>query len=597
MAKSKYTDLICVVIIVLLLAVTLLFHYGEELGIEKTERDNSHGSVSYAAVIALSDGESTIHGSGAYQNGSAVVIAHGGDYTLTGSLSDGQLIVEAEGGAEVRLILDGVDITCRDGAALWVKNAGSTVLELASGSENSLRSGEAFSSEAVSMDVEGALHSEDDLSIGGEGSLTVENAYSHAIVCKDALRITGGQLDVRAAGHGIRGRDSVEITGGSFVIAAERDGIQSNNDQDPALGTVTVRSGSFDIAAGQDAIQAETALHITGGDFRLKSGKGCQDMVVAPGALVWGGADAALSDSAKGLKAGTDLYIGGGEFSLDCEDDAIHCGGALLLEGGSFEIGSGDDALHADASLTVAGGSLVIRDAQEGLEAPLLSIEGGEVDITCRNDGLNANGDTGASLSIRGGVLRVCCQADGLDSNGDLTICGGEVYVSAQPSDGNSALDYAAENGGRGLVHGGTLVACGFGGMAESFAADSEQCSILFHLEETVTGGTELRLTDSSGEELLRYTPAQDYNAVLLSCAELQLGGSYTLRAGDVKCTVELTESCTVYGSGGFGHGMPPGGMARPGGMKRPEGMMPPQGMERPGGMTPPDGMQPPQKP
>ena len=117
----------------------------------------------------------------------------------------------------------------------------------------------------------------------------------------DALRITGGQLDVRAVGHGIRGRDSVEITGGSFVIAAERDGIQSNNDQDPALGTVTVRSGSFDIAAGQDAIQAETALHITGGDFRLKSGKGCQDMVVAPGALVWGGADAALSFSSNFL--------------------------------------------------------------------------------------------------------------------------------------------------------------------------------------------------------------------------------------------------------------------------------------------------------
>ena len=597
MAKSKYTDAICVVIILLMLAVTLLFHYGEELGVEKVER-SSHGSVSYSAVIALADGESAIHGSGAYQNGKAVVIAHGGEYTVTGALSDGQLIVEAEGNAEVRLILDGADVFCADGAALWVKNAGDTVISLSPGSKNRLVSGAAFSAEALALDAEGALHSEDDLLIRGEGSLLVDNAYSHAIVCKDALQIDGGSFDIRAVGHGIRGRDSVEICGGSFAIAAEKDGIQSNNDQDAALGTVTIRSGSFDIAAGQDAIQAETALRISGGDFRLKSGKGCQETSAAPGALVWGGADVSLSDSAKGLKAGTDLYIGGGTFLLDCEDDAIHCGGALLVEGGRFEIGSGDDALHADTSLTIVGGSIVIRDAQEGLEAPLLSIEGGEVDITCKNDGLNANGDGEASLRISGGVLRVCCQADGLDSNGDIWITGGEVYVSAQPSDGNSALDYAAENGGQGFVHGGVLVACGFGGMAESFSAESEQCSLLFHLEETVPGGEELILTDSSGAELLRYAPGQDYNAVLLSCAELQLGEEYTLRAADEKYSVELTEQSTVYGSGGFGHGMRPGGMGFPGGMMPPDGQQKTGDMERPEGMMPPGGMEPPpQKP
>ena len=591
MAKSKYTDAVCILIILLMLAVTVLFSYGEELGIEKVER-GSQGRVSYAAVISLSDAGTAIHGSGVYERDGSIVIAHGGEYTVTGRLSRGQLVVEAESGAEVRLILAGVDISCSDGAALWVKNAGDTVVELAAGSENRLSSGAVFSAEALSLDVEGALHSEDDLVITGSGALTVENAYSHGIVCKDALRIESGSFAVNAAGHGIRGRDSVEIRGGSFVIRAEKDGIQSNNDLDAALGTVSILGGSFDIEAGQDAIQAETALSIRGGDFRLKSGEGSAAVVHAPGFLPWEGADAALADSAKGLKAGTDLYIGSGSFILDCEDDALHCGGALLVEGGSLAVGSGDDALHADSTLTVTGGSIVIGNAQEGMEAPQISIEGGEVDITCDNDGLNANGDGGASLSIRGGSLNICCQGDGLDSNGDVLISGGEICVSAQPSDGNSAMDYAAEHGSSALIHGGSLIACGFGGMAERFDAASEQFSILFHLEEIAPGGTELRLTDSEGTELLRYIPAQDYNAVLLSCAELREGERYTLYAGEEKCSVTLTERSTVYGSGGMGQMMPPGGMEPPDGMMRPEGMKPPDGME------PPDNRMPrPQKP
>lgn len=588
MAKSKYTDLICVVIILLLLAVTVLFHFGSELGIEKVERDSSHGSVSYAAVIALSDGESQIHGSGVYQNGKAVVIAHGGEYTVTGRLTDGQLVVEAESGAEVRIILDGADIFCSDSAALWVKNAGDTVIELADGSENRLACGAVFSAEAVSLDVEGALHSEDDLILRGAGRLTVESAYKHAVVCKDALRVDSGSYNLSAAQHGLRGRDSVEIRGGSFVICTEKDGIQSNNDVDPLLGTVTIRGGSFDIEAGQDGIQAETALYISGGDFFIRSGRGSESVAYAPGLLPWEGADAALSDSAKGLKAGSDLTISSGVFELDCEDDALHCGGSLLVEGGEFSIRSGDDALHGDAALTVAGGSLCILDAQEGMEAPQLQMTGGKVYIICRNDGLNANGETGAALHIRGGRLNIVCQGDGIDSNGDILVSGGEVTVSAQPSDGNSALDYAAENGGRGLIHGGSVIACGFGGMAESFSADSDQYSILFHLEEVVAGGTELLLLDSEGTELMRYTPAQDYNAVLLSSPELREGGSYTLRAGSEKCSITLSERSSVYGNGGRGFG----GM---GGMPPSDGMMPPKGAGMPpaGEMPPNSGRMP----
>jgi len=76
-----------------------------------------------------------------------------------------------------------------------------------------------------------AIFSRDDLTINGNGSLTVTAHYRHGIVSKDDLRITGGQITVTSVNDGIRGRDSIAVKDGTITVQSGGDGMQANNDE------------------------------------------------------------------------------------------------------------------------------------------------------------------------------------------------------------------------------------------------------------------------------------------------------------------------------------------------------------------------------
>ncbi len=570
MSKSKHTDLICLIVTAVMLAVTVLFCNGEALGLTPVARQTllDEGG-SYSAVIRLADGHSKVKGSGAYVAGDVVTIAYGGEYTILGSLSNGQIIVETSGRAQVTLVLSGADVTCADGAALWVKNCGLVTVKTAGGTENRFSSGAAFSDEATALGVTGAVYSEDDLTFRGDGSLTVTDLFRHGIVCKDALRFESGTYTVQAADGGVRGRDSVTISGGAYDITAGGDGIKANNNLDEKLGVVTITAGSFTINAGADGIQAETTLRITGGDFSVVTGGGAAASTkhaasgapVSSGPMEWDGVGAKTAVSCKGLKAGTALEIEGGSFLLDCSDDAVHSNGTITLAGGTLSVATGDDAVHADRELDFRGAKLTVNACYEGLESFQIVFSAGSADIAASDDGVNASAGKKSvnqglglpCLTVSGGTLRVRCGGDGLDSNGDIRIEGGTVAISACPSDDAAALDYGGEEGGTCRIAGGTLTACGFSGAAEGFADDSGQASLMVNLTSAVPGGTALSLLDGEGKELLTFTPENEFDSVLLSCPELTVGGAYTLRVGWDEYAVALESVAGVYGGDGGG--------------------------------------------
>ena len=98
---------------------------------------NSSGSPATAgASIVLSDSGSTASGSGARVEGGRVTISQGGEYRISGSLTEGQLYVDAGGDDTVILRLAGVEVTNSTDAALHVENAGLTVLRLEEGSQD-----------------------------------------------------------------------------------------------------------------------------------------------------------------------------------------------------------------------------------------------------------------------------------------------------------------------------------------------------------------------------------------------------------------------------------------------------------------------------
>lgn len=424
---------------------------------------------SSAIPIQLNGDSAACDAEGVTIEGSRVTIGQEGVYLLSGTLTDGQIVVDAGETDKVQLVLAGADITSSTSAALYALEADKVFVTLAPGTENTLTNG----GEYIALDdnnIDAVLFAKTDLTLNGTGSLTVNAQAGHGVVSKDDLVITGGSYTITAASHGLSGKDSVAIADGSFTITAGKDGIHAENGDDLSLGSLSIVDGSFTITAQGDAISAQGALQIDGGTFALYTGAGSAsvDMTTAqasqPGARGQAEATSAATEeetaSQKGIKGESGFTIAGGTFTIDSADDCLHAGGAMTLAAGTFTLNSGDDAIHCDDALTIQSGTFTIPYCYEGIEGASITIEDGTFDITANDDGLNAAGgadssgfggfgkgpqDTFASgsdsfITINGGSLTVVSSGDCVDSNGDLTINDGALELTCNGS-GDTALD------------------------------------------------------------------------------------------------------------------------------------------------------------
>ena len=510
-----------------------------------------------------------------------VTITDGGVYVLTGTLTDGCVLVNAPG-ADVTLVLRDADITCTDSSALYIYKAASVLVYLPDGTASTLTDGSSYDysdsfSSADDEEPNACLYSKSDLVIAGGGTLTVTGNANNGITGKDTLKIDGAAVNVTAANHGINGKDCLVLKQADITVTSGGDALRATNDSDSALGCILIGASVLTLTAGEDGIQAETTLTLFDTTGTITSG---------------GSSSASLADdtSTKGIKAGTDITVRSGSYTLDCADDGVHANGNVTISGGTFAITTGDDGVHADEAVTITDGTLNIPKCYEGIEGQTIDISGGTIDIVSSDDGLNAAGGADQSgfggrgpdsfggssdccITISGGTIRINASGDGIDSNGDLNVSGGEIYVSGPMSDGDSALDYASTA----TVTGGTIIAAGYSGMAQNFGANSTQGSILLTSRSTST--ETIRVTDASGSVLAEFAPAKAYSCVIVSTPALRQGGTYTVTMGGE--STDVTLESLIYGTGGMGGGM--GG--QPGGNMG----TPPDGNG--GGMgTPPDG-------
>lgn len=277
--------------------------------------------------------------------------------------------------------------------------------------------------------------------------------------------------------------------------------------------------------------------------------------------------------STKGIKAGGDLLLKDGTFTIDSCDDSLHTNGNLSIYGGTYTLSTGDDGMHADGADQVYGGEITIKTCYEGIEGQNIEISGGTIDITASDDGLNAAGgndqsgmggfggdmfsaDEDAWITISGGTVTIDATGDGIDSNGDLTVSGGNIFVSGPSDNGNGALDY----NGTATITGGTLVAAGMSGMEQNFGSDSTQGSLMMNLTDNQSG--EITLEDADGNTLVSYTPMREYNSVVISCAELSDGSTYTIHTGEN--SQEVTMEGLVYTDGEVTNAPGQGGGQKP---------------------------------
>ena len=409
--------------------------------------------------------------------GSRVILSSEGVYLLSGTLTDGQIVVNAGESDKVQLVLNGVDVTSATSAPIYALSADKVFLTLADGTENYLANG----GEYVAIDennIDAVLFSKTDLTLNGTGSLTIQSPAGHGVVSKDELVITGGSYTITAANHGLSGNDSIAIADGSFTITSGKDGLHAENSDDPSLGFLYLAEGSFSVTAQGDAISAAGALQIDGGTFDLHTGAGSASVDLSSSEDAFGPMDGGQQKSGvaqsettaaeteadtvsqKGIKAEGSFTIAGGTFTLDTVDDGLHAGGEALITGGTFSLRSGDDAIHYDAALTIQNSSFTIPYCYEGIEGLSITVDAGTFDITSSDDGLNAAGGADSSgfrgpggqsqdtfssgtdsfILINGGEFTIVSTGDCVDSNGDLTVNGGTLDLICNGS-GNTALD------------------------------------------------------------------------------------------------------------------------------------------------------------
>lgn len=483
-----------------------------------------------------------------------LTLTEAGDYVLSGTLTDGSVIINAPEDAKLHLILNGAHIASQSAAALYVISADKVFVTLADGSENGI-SAAGDSAEDDYANVDAAIFARCDISFNGSGSLSVSSAKGHGIVSKDDLVFTGGSYMIQAANHGISGKDSIRIADGSFVVTAGKNCLDSDNDEDSDKGFIYIAGGSFDLSSGNDACHCSGDFDFLAGSMEISA---ADDGVHSDAALSVSGGSITISLCYEGL-SGVTVDISGGTIDITSSDDGINAangssdsaqdtneGTPADFAGGAPDM-SGDPPEKPDGSGDTGTASGSAPEAPANMPEAPTNMPGGMGGGFGGGDDPFA-ADSSCLVTISGGTVRINAQGDGIDSNGDLVISGGEVYISGPRNGGDGALDY----NGSGTISGGIVVACDMGGMSQNFS-DGSQCSAMISL----SGSGEIRLTDASGNVLLSYTPADDYSCIVVSCPELSEGSEYTLSYGSASQSFTQSEahmgSASNAPAGGFG--------------------------------------------
>lgn len=567
------------------------------------------GSTSTDASVRIDGQTVTITQAGTYQIagtlGDGALIVESAENAKITLVLGGVSIKNTTGAAIQIATADDVTIELAEGTTN-VLQSGEEV-DIAAATEGEEASGGALQSK-VDLKIKGkgsltvlgylnnGIHCTKDLKIKN-GNISV-TALGHGIKGKNSVTVSGGTVTVTSGKDGITSDETeneekgfVTIEDGEIIITSAGDGVSAET-------TLTVTGGVVSIISGGGSANAQQKTDNMRGWWDFDNSASDDN-----------------SASCKGLKAGKAMMISGGSITIDAQDDALHTNGDMTISGGECILSTGDDGAHAALSLTVLDGKITVLTSYEGLEANQITLAGGDLDITATDDGINANGgsngfsggfgggfgggrggmggsfggrrndtnnqsgdmtppdnnnmtlpdnsnmqtpsddttDKQPVLLITGGKITVNADGDGLDSNGNLRVEGGDITVNGPSNGGNGALDIGTENGGAGVIAGGTLIALGTSSMAENFGSTSTQCAFLVTMNSFGAGET-ITITDSQGNVLYTGVTVKSANSVVFSSADLVVGETYTVTIGSNSATV--TQSSTVVGnSNGFGGG------------------------------------------
>ena len=381
-----------------------------------SDRDKEVGyDESESVTISLADNSSSCESDAVSITENTITIKDEGTYILSGSLSDGMVIVEAEDTDKVQIVLNGASISNDQSAALYVRSADKVFVTTASGTENTLvHSGSSYTA-IDENNIDAAIFSKSDLTLNGEGTLTVTAQEGHGIVSKDDLVLTSGTYVITSASHGLSGKDSVRIANGTYTIVSGKDGIHAQNKDDSSSGFVYLAGGTYTISAGDDGIHAASNVTISEGKIDI-------------------------TQSYEGIE-GLSIDIAGGEISVLASDDGINAaGGNDSSSSEGFQGGDDQFASTEGAYIQISGGVLHVNASGDGIDSNGdITVSGGETYVSGPTNDGNGSLDYNGSAQITGGIF-AASGSSGMAQNFDSSSTQGVIMVNVDGQEGNTAI-------------------------------------------------------------------------------------------------------------------------------------------------------------
>lgn len=349
-----------------------------------TERDLADDYDESAAETITLSGTSakTSASSGVTIDGSTVTITAEGVYVVSGTLTDGQIVVEADDSAKVQIVLKDAEITSETSAAIYVKSADKVFVTTAKGTNNTLANGGSFTADG-DTNVDGAVYAKDDITFNGSGSLTITSPAGHGVVGNDDVKFGGGTYTITASAHGVKANDSARFAESDVTITAgaDKDGVHVSDSDDASAAESDsffyMADGTLTINSQDDGIHADAEVNIEGGTI-------------------------VVNESYEGIE-GLAIKISGGSTTVTATDDGLNAAGGNSSSDQTF---GGDD---------------------------------------WNGGGMMNDGGTNGSIVISGGKVHITAGGDGVDSNGSVEITGGYTVVEGPTNGDTSVLDYNGE--------------------------------------------------------------------------------------------------------------------------------------------------------
>lgn len=405
------------------------------------------GITDAVALTFTDSGITAQDGTAGYEiDGTALTITESGIYAVSGSCADGTIQIK-KGTTGVTLILNGLDLTSGDSAAITCGKSGEVTILAADGTQNAL------------SDTE--QNNDDNYPDNSDA----ENAV---IKCKDGSAVTLGG------------------TGALTVTANGKNGIKSGAaTEEDGEASLTIRDLTLHIDAPvNDAINAEQLLNVESGTLTIDAADDAIhcDMILNIGADGSDGPTIDITSCYEGLE-GAELNVLSGNITINASDDCMNATNSdltgyaftLTISGGTIDAyGSSGDGFDSNGDLTITGGTVVVWTAN-----------------TADNEPLDADG----TITVTGGTV--------LAAGGSSDM--GMSLEAAQP-----CVIYSASSlgGTPGSAQSGSLIASGAdvtiedsGSTVYSGTARCNACFVLFSSADvTADGPYTLKAGDSSAE-------------------------------------------------------------------------------------------------